>query len=125
MTGLIVEQGRKRGSGTTCSPLCSGSPFEHSPCPALPFHDVRRGGGLRDSVVQRHLQITIIIGTCYACPPAVLSAAGCSKRVIFKKDATTMADKGKADKGRKEAQKKPALTLKEKRKVKNEKKSSK
>ncbi len=36
-----------------------------------------------------------------------------------------MADKGKADKGRKEAQKKPALTLKEKRKVKNDKKSSK
>ena len=80
---------------------------------------------MRDSVVQRHLQITIINGTCYARPPAALCAAGCSKRVIFKKDATTMADKGKADKGRKEAQKKPALTLKEKRKVKNEKKSSK
>ena len=37
----------------------------------------------------------------------------------------TMADKGKADKGRKEAQKKPAMTLKEKRKVKNDKKNSK
>ena len=36
-----------------------------------------------------------------------------------------MADKGKGDKSRKEAQKKPAMTLKEKRKVKNEKKSSK
>lgn len=36
-----------------------------------------------------------------------------------------MADKGKADKGRKEAQKKPVLTLKEKRKVKNDKKSGK
>ena len=98
--------------------------LELSPCPTLPFHDARRAGAIRDSVVQRRLQITIINGTCYARPPAVLCAAGCSKRVIIKKDAT-MADKGKADKGRKEAQKKPALTLKEKRKVKNEKKNSK
>lgn len=36
-----------------------------------------------------------------------------------------MADKGKGDKGNKEVQKKAALTLKEKRKAKNEKKASK
>lgn len=36
-----------------------------------------------------------------------------------------MADKGKGDKVRKETQKKPVLTLKEKRKAKNEKKNSK
>ncbi len=36
-----------------------------------------------------------------------------------------MADKGKGDKARKEAQKKPALSLKEKRKAKAEKKNSK
>lgn len=36
-----------------------------------------------------------------------------------------MAEKGKADKGRKEPQKKAALTLKEKRKLKNEKKNNK
>lgn len=36
-----------------------------------------------------------------------------------------MADKGKGDKARKEAQKKPVLSLKEKRKAKNEKKNSK
>ena len=34
-----------------------------------------------------------------------------------------MGESGKKDKGRKETQKKPAMTLKEKRKVKNEKKS--
>ncbi len=34
-----------------------------------------------------------------------------------------MGETGKKDKGRKEAQKKPAMTLKEKRKVKNEKKA--
>ena len=34
-----------------------------------------------------------------------------------------MSESGKKDKGRKEVQKKPAMTLKEKRKVKNEKKS--
>jgi len=34
-----------------------------------------------------------------------------------------MADKGKGDKAKKEAQKKPVLTLKEKRKAKNEKKT--
>lgn len=36
-----------------------------------------------------------------------------------------MSDKGKGDKARKEAQKKPAMTLKEKRKAKNEKKAGK
>jgi hypothetical protein len=36
-----------------------------------------------------------------------------------------MADKGKGDKGKKEPQKKAAMTLKEKRKAKNEKKASK
>ena len=36
-----------------------------------------------------------------------------------------MGESGKKDKGRKEVQKKPTLTLKEKRKVKNEKKSGK
>jgi hypothetical protein len=36
-----------------------------------------------------------------------------------------MADKGKMDKGKKEVQKKPLLTLKEKRKLKNEKKKDK
>lgn len=36
-----------------------------------------------------------------------------------------MADKGKGDKGRKEPQKKAVLSLKEKRKVKNDKKNSK
>jgi hypothetical protein len=36
-----------------------------------------------------------------------------------------MGDKGKKDKGKKEAQKKPLLTLKEKRKQKNEKKKAK
>lgn len=36
-----------------------------------------------------------------------------------------MADKGKGDKARKESQKKPLLSLKEKRKAKNEKKNSK
>ena len=36
-----------------------------------------------------------------------------------------MADKGKDDKGKKEPQKKAAMTLKEKRKAKNEKKASK
>ncbi len=36
-----------------------------------------------------------------------------------------MADRGKGDKGKKEPQKKAALTLKEKRKVKNDKKRNK
>lgn len=36
-----------------------------------------------------------------------------------------MADKGKGDKGQKEPQKKAALTLKEKRKIKNDKKNKK
>lgn len=36
-----------------------------------------------------------------------------------------MADKGKGDKAKKEAQKKPTMTLKEKRKAKNEKKNNK
>lgn len=36
-----------------------------------------------------------------------------------------MAEKGKRDKGKKEVQKKPALTLMEKRKQKNEKKKAK
>lgn len=36
-----------------------------------------------------------------------------------------MTDKGKGDKARKETAKKPTLTLKEKRKVKNDKKNSK
>lgn len=36
-----------------------------------------------------------------------------------------MGESGKKDKGRKETQKKPTMTLKEKRKAKNEKKSSK
>ena len=36
-----------------------------------------------------------------------------------------MADKGKGDKAKRELQKKPVLTLKEKRKAKNEKKTSK
>lgn len=35
-----------------------------------------------------------------------------------------MADKGKGDKGKKEPRKKPALTLKEKRKLKNDKKGN-
>lgn len=35
-----------------------------------------------------------------------------------------MADKGRADKAKKEPQKKPVLTLKEKRKAKNEKKAN-
>jgi len=36
-----------------------------------------------------------------------------------------MANKGESDKGRKESQKKPTMTLKEKRKAKQEKKNSK
>ncbi len=35
-----------------------------------------------------------------------------------------MGEKGKKDKGKKEAQKKPVLSLKEKRKVKNDKKNA-
>ena len=38
---------------------------------------------------------------------------------------TSMADKGKGDKAKKEVAKKPTMTLKEKRKAKNEKKNSK
>jgi hypothetical protein len=38
--------------------------------------------------------------------------------------AIKMADKGKGDKGKKEPRKKPALTLKEKRKAKNDKKGN-
>jgi hypothetical protein len=39
------------------------------------------------------------------------------------KGAYHMGDKGKADKGKKEQRKKPKLTIKEKRKVKEEKKN--
>ena len=42
--------------------------------------------------------------------------------VFFKKWRTDMGETGKKDKGKKELQKKAVLTLKEKRKVKNEKK---
>lgn len=41
------------------------------------------------------------------------------------KDVDFMADKGKGDKAKKETAKKPTMTLKEKRKAKNDKKSSK
>ena len=42
--------------------------------------------------------------------------------VLFKQWRTGMAETGKKDKGKKEVQKKAVLSLKEKRKVKNEKK---
>jgi len=43
-------------------------------------------------------------------------------QVIFKQGGTDMGDKGKKDKGKKEQQKKAHLNLKEKRKLKKEKK---
>jgi hypothetical protein len=43
--------------------------------------------------------------------------------VIFEQGETKMAEKGKRDKARREQQKKPLLTLKEKRKLKKEKKN--
>jgi hypothetical protein len=43
-------------------------------------------------------------------------------KVLFKQWRTDVGESGKKDKGRKEVQKKPTLTLKEKRKVKQEKK---
>jgi hypothetical protein len=42
--------------------------------------------------------------------------------VLFKQRRTGMAETGKKDKGKKEVQKKAVLSLKEKRKLKNEKK---
>lgn len=45
-------------------------------------------------------------------------------RVNSEERAIKMADKGKGDKGKKEPRKKPALTLKEKRKAKNDKKGN-
>ena len=42
--------------------------------------------------------------------------------VLFKQWRTGMAETGKKDKGKKEVQKKAVLSLKEKRKLKNEKK---
>ena len=43
-------------------------------------------------------------------------------QVIFKEGETGMGDKGKKDKGKREQQKKAHLNLKEKRKIKKEKK---
>ena len=42
--------------------------------------------------------------------------------IVFKQWRTGMAETGKKDKGKKEVQKKAVLSLKEKRKLKNEKK---
>jgi len=44
-------------------------------------------------------------------------------QVIFKQGETDMGDKGKKDKGRREQQKKAQLNLKEKRRLKKEKKN--
>jgi hypothetical protein len=44
---------------------------------------------------------------------------------VLKQGEIVMAEKGKRDKGKKEVQKKPALTLMEKRKLKNDKKKEK
>jgi hypothetical protein len=44
-------------------------------------------------------------------------------QVIFKQGETNMGEKGKKDKGKREKQKKAQLTLKEKRKLKKEKKN--
>lgn len=51
------------------------------------------------------------------------SATRCQWRINNQLGTMIMADKGKSDKGQKEPKKKAALTLKEKRKAKNEKKS--
>jgi hypothetical protein len=44
------------------------------------------------------------------------------RKVVSKKGETAMSDSGKKDKGKKEQKKKPEHNLKEKRKLKNEKK---
>jgi hypothetical protein len=56
-------------------------------------------------------------------PPASVGNAQSVARQSEQR-AIKMADKGKGDKGKKEPRKKPALTLKEKRKAKNDKKGN-
>jgi hypothetical protein len=48
---------------------------------------------------------------------------GLEIQIIFAKGETEMAEKGKKDKGKKDRQKKAVLTLKEKRKLKKDKKA--
>jgi hypothetical protein len=74
-----------------------------------------------------HLEQTIFLvtlspGIWYSLGERDTSSVSQLAEVLFKQWRTDVGETGKKDKGRKEVQKKPALTLKEKRKVKNEKK---